>query len=90
MSKQPIYKTPTVYSYSAELIAEMIGNMRPAELADKPMLRLQIAAIIRDADRHITPDDDEDDEDIHMDPRLPMFGGPAVSDSAILAPGGVS
>lgn len=89
MSMQQVYQTPTVYSYAAELIDEMIANMRPAELANRPVLRSRIASIIRDVDRKITPDDDED-EDIHLDPRLPMFGGPAIDDSALLAPGGVS
>jgi len=88
MSTQPIYKTPTVYSYAAELIDELIANMRPAELANRPMLRAQIASIIREADRRITPDDDET---VCLGSDLPdVFRGLNITDSALLAPGGVS
>jgi hypothetical protein len=77
-----------VYSYAAELIDEMISNMRPAELANRPVLRARLAAMIREADRRITPDDD--DETVCLDAALPAFGGPSIDDSALLAPGGVS
>lgn len=66
MNQQPVYQTPTVYSYAAELIDEYIANARPAQLANRPAQRALIAAIIRDADRQVTPEAD-DDETVSLD-----------------------